>query len=394
MRAANLKPAAETAEGGLWGAADKAEAHVRRSAEVERDPALNAYTRGVICKLAAEYCEELRLYVVQRPFFNASVAPNGYIEVHTGLLLRARSEDELAFVMGHEVTHFARNHILAHWNATKTTSNVMLALRIGVTLGAASAMYSAASSGAPNAGQTIDSISDAAQALNDLIYLAGLASLYGYSREHETEADKLGWERYTAAGFDKAAAASIWIALMEETQASDFPKVRKSLSRASIFNTHPLTQDRIDALAALAGGRAEPSLDAQRRYRAAIRPHLGAWLRDDLRRRDYGQTLYLIERLSAPGEDLGVLNFYRGEAYRQRRGDGDAALALAAYRASVTHPDAPVAAWRELGEALRKSGDRAGAAQAFKSYLALANTADDRWLVEASVKSLSEGAVQ
>ena len=58
-----------------------------------------------------------------------------------------------------------------------------------------------------------------------------------------------------------------------------------------------------------------------------IRPFLSAWLADDLRRRDYGQTLLVIERLSSLGEDLGVLNFYRGETLRQRRSDGDLGLA-------------------------------------------------------------------
>jgi hypothetical protein len=127
---------------------------------------------------------------------------------------------------------------------------------------------------------------------------------------------------------------------------------------------------------------------AQRAYRAHIRPHLPAWLKDDLRRRDYGQSLQLIERLEGAGEDLGVLEFYRGEALRQRRHDGDPPLSLAAYKAAVGHPDAPSAAWRELGDAAKKAGDTAAARQAFQDYLTHAPEAQDRWLVEASLKSM------
>lgn len=389
LRAPNLKPEPSSAEAGLWGGADRAEAYVKTSAELNRDPALTAYVKSLACRLAETYCPELRVYVLDRPPLNASAAPNGYLEVNSGLMLRARSEDELAYVLGHEVTHFARNHSLSRWNQLKTTANVVLALQVGVTLGAAAAMYSTAQSGAPNAGQTIDSISYTAQSLNNLIYLQGLASVFAYNREQEVEADELGFEHATKAGYSRAAGASIWKAVIAETESSDFPKVRKSEARASIFATHPVTRERVAALEALAGPAAQDAdLEAQRRYRSVIRPHLRAWLRDDLRRRDYGQSLFVIRRLEALGEDRGLLAYFRGEAHRQRRGDGDGEAALAAYREAVAHADAPVEAWREYGDALRRAGATREAADALRSYLAKAPAAEDRWLVEDTLESL------
>lgn len=265
----------------------------------------------------------------------------------------------------------------------------MLALQIGVAAGAAAASYSAASSGSPYAGQTIDSISQAAQSLNDLIYLAGFASIFAYSRETETEADRLGFTRSKASGYAPAAAPNIWRALIAEAAASDFSVIRKASGRATIFASHPLDAERVAALSTLAGeGAIDGGSEARRTYRAAIRPHLDAWLRDDLRRRDFGQTLYILDRLAAEGEDQGLIAFYRGECFRLRRSAGDQVLAAAAYNDAVKFSDAPVAAWRELGEARRKTGDRAGAAEAFIQYLAKAPTAEDRWLVEASLKTL------
>jgi len=96
----------------------------------------------------------------------------------------------------------------------------------------------------------------------------------------------------------------------------------------------------------------------------------------------------VIERLETVGEDAGLLAFYRGEAYRLRRGDGDAVRARAAYELAITHPDAPPTAWRELAELRRKGGDKTGARAAFERYLLAAPAAEDRWLVEASLKSL------
>lgn len=388
VRPANLKPSLDTPEAGLWGMADKAEIHIRNSADVNRDPALNAFVREVVCKVAPEYCGEVRIYVLDRPALNASAFPNGYLEVWSGLMLRAQTEDELAYVLGHEVAHFAGDHSIEQWNKTKTTANVMLALQVGVSIGTAAAVSSAASSGAPNAGGTIDSISRTARAVNDLIYLSGMASIYSFGRAHESEADEIGFRRAVAAGYAAGSGAELWSDVVAETQASDFPKVRASESRASIFNTHPITKDRIARLASLSGGAGGGDAAARKRYRAHIRPHLADWLKDDLRRRDYGQTLHLIARLEQDGEDLGVLSFYRGVALRQRRGPGDAEAAMAAYASSVTHPDAPAAAWRELGDALIKSGDKARAAEAFQSYLVRAPKAEDRWMVESALKSI------
>lgn len=391
FRPPHLKPDMSTAEGGIWGMSDKAEAYVRTSAELDTDPALTAYVKEIVCRLAETYCDELRVYVLDRPVFNAAAAPNGYIEVNSGLLLRAQNEDELAYVLGHEISHFALNHSMQHYQQMKSTANAMLVLQLGVTAGAAAAMYSTASTGAPNAGQTINSISQSAQALNNLIYLAGVASIFAYSRDQESEADSEGFALFSKAGYTPGAAPKIWDAVVGETAASDFPRVRKSEARASIFNTHPVTADRIAALTTLAGAAPATKPGAAvdgHRYRAMIRPHLAAWLRDDLRRRDFGQTLYILDRLQKANEDLGVIAFFRGEVFRLRRGDGDAAAAVAAYQEAVRHDDAPLEAYRELGDALRKAGDKTAALSAYESYLAKAPDADDRWIVEGSVKSL------
>jgi predicted Zn-dependent protease len=369
---------------------DKAEAYAKQSARLDADPALTGYVTSVMCKIAPEYCGELRVYVMDRPVMNAQAAPNGYVEVWSGLLVRARTEDELAYVLGHEITHYARNHTLARWNDQKTKSNVMLALSAVVTVGAAGAMYSVARTGAPNASQTIDSISRAAQSLDDLIYLSGMASIFSFTRSQESEADALGQKRAVAAGYDKSAGVDVWTGAIDEARASDFPEIRKSEARASIFDTHPIDADRIKALETLGGVPGAPDPAAEKRYRAKIRSHLSAWLKDDLRRRDFGETLHLIDRLSDIGEDQGVLEFYRGEAHRQRRGEGDAAAALAAYKTATGYPDAPADAWRELGQSLKKAGDRAAASTAYQAYLEHAPNAEDRWIVEAELKSLAQ----
>lgn len=384
-RPAGLRPDPTSVEGGLWGLFDKAEQQAKAKAELNADSALNAYVRAVGCKVAEEHCADLRIYVMDRPFFNASMAPNGYSEVWSGLLLRVEDEAQLAFVLGHEFSHFAENHSIEAHQAQKSRANAALALSVGIAVLGAAAAYSA---GTPQDAQTII---DATGNLIDVVYLGMIASYFAFSREHESEADRLGLGRISEIGYSAEAGAGIWRAMQAEAAVSDFPRVRKSEGKASIFNSHPLSAARVSALSAQAQTLPKGGESGRARHRAAIRPHLARWLRDDLRRRDFGQTLHLLDRLARDGEDLGVINFYRGEGYRLRRGDGDLARAREAYLAAVAHADAPPAAWRELGDIRRRDKDAAGARAAYEGYLAKAPQAEDAWLVKDALNSLGGG---
>lgn len=371
-RAPGLVPDPASVEGGLWGLMQRTEEDAKHSADLNTDPALNDYVRGVVCRIASEYCGEIRVYIMDRPLLNASMAPNGYIEVWSGLLLRAENEAQLAFVLGHELGHFLENHSLEQWNTQKTWATAALVITVGA--GVAGAYYNVNLSG-----------------IGDIAYLAAISSVMSYSRGQETQADAIGFERMVAAGLEPTAAAGIWRQQQEETRASSFRSVRQSEAMGSIFRSHPLTAERVAALDALARGRSG-GLEERERYRAAIRPHLAAWLADDLSRRDFNASLALTERLERDGMDLGVLEFHRGQIHRQRREDGDLELARDAYLTSTQYEDAPVGAWRELGDLQARLGDPEAARLAWRTYLDRATTADDRWIVEDSLTALESNS--
>ena len=108
-------PVAGTDEAELWYAMEREETELARSPMRVRDPALNQYVHDVACKASAGYCQDLRIYIMNVPAFNASMAPNGMMIVWTGALLRMRNEAELAFVTGHEIGHFRAQHTLHQW---------------------------------------------------------------------------------------------------------------------------------------------------------------------------------------------------------------------------------------------------------------------------------------
>lgn len=372
-RLVGVRPAENTPEAGLWAVSDKAEAEAKRSGDINTSVELRDYVSKVTCAVARAHCPEVRVRVFDRPFFNATMAPNGFIEVWSGLLLRADSEAELAFVLGHEAGHYVSNdQIESHKTEKARRTGTMVAAAL-VGIAATVAIGSAPTADAAN------SIADSTRGLIDALYLGMIASLFSYSREQETAADAFGAQAAIEAGYNPQAGAVLWQRKIEEAQASDFPAVRKAAVRSNIYNSHPIALDRVAALRKFAEARVGGE-DGRERHRAAIRPFLGPWLKDDLRRRDFGQTLFLIERLAASGEDLGVLRYYRGEALRLRRKDGDAAAAEAAYREATQYTDAPAETWRQLADFTDRRGEHAETARLLQTFLDKAPNAPDAGL--------------
>ena len=93
------RPELSTDEGGLWGIMDREERNLRRSPFLIRDRKLNDYVQGIACRLAGDHCPDVRVYLVNTPLFNASMAPNGMMQVWSGLLLRVENEAQLAAVI-------------------------------------------------------------------------------------------------------------------------------------------------------------------------------------------------------------------------------------------------------------------------------------------------------
>lgn len=350
-RGVGVQPLAATDEGGLWMAMNKAEEDLLRSPNLIHEAELNAYVQDVTCRVAREYCGDLRVYVVDHPYFNAMMAPNGMMQVWSGMLLRTENESQLAFVLGHETAHYVENHSLETWRTAKRSSGV------GAAFGALL--------GSPELGSAL-----------------GLTSVFGFSRDNERQADMLGLERTIAAGYDPTQAAETWRHLVEEIAQSDSEDVRRREARGSLFSTHPLTVDRIASLEAQSAASQGGKFSGVDRHADMIAPHLSNWLDAEVSRRDYGQCLYLIDRLSARGRDLGVLTFYLGEVYRARGEDGDAERANEAYVAATAHADAPAEAWRQVGQIRRGEGDVDASVAAFETYLSKAPDAVDRLIIE------------
>ena len=116
------RPELESDEGGLWAMMDREERRLRRSPFALRDARLQAYVQGIACRLAGEHCPDVRVHLVRTPYFNASMAPNGMMQVWTGLLLRVDNEAQLAAVLGHEIGHYLARHAVETLRDAKSRS--------------------------------------------------------------------------------------------------------------------------------------------------------------------------------------------------------------------------------------------------------------------------------
>jgi len=357
------RPNVETDEAGFWMVMDRAERQLRSSGRLETDPELNAYVRRVVCRLKPDYCQDIRIYIVNVANFNATMAPNGVMQVWTGALLRLENEAQLAFVLGHEFGHYQKRHTIQQWRAARETTDALAFLAIPFAI--AGPVGTLAHGG---------------------VSVAAAGSLAGYSRDHESEADAIGFDLAVEAGYDPREGAKIWQRLKEERDAGEEDE------RSIFFASHPQIEERIENLSALADQATYDEnavVVAEDQYIAATASFRSQWLSEEVRKRNYGQTEVVLDRLIDTGKRTGELHFYQGELYRREGGEENDRKAVEAYEKAKSEGDAPVDLYRSLGLVYWDLEETEKAREAFQQYLAKAPYAGDRAIVESYLNDLS-----
>lgn len=352
------RPEAETTEGGLWMQVANLEEEVQTSGARIEDPALNAYLSELVCRIAGDYCGDIRVYVLDVPHFNATTFPNGMMNVWTGLLLRCQNEAQLAAVLGHEIGHYVRRHGLKRWKDWTTKANLLTAFAL--VAGAASA------AGAPGGGAAVQ-----------IAELVAIASIYAYSRDNEREADAIGLSLMAQAGYRAEEAAEVWAYVVREEEAGD------EGYRSVLLASHPAPEERIRNLRALAAQLdTVPGRTGRDAFREATRPWLEAWMQAELALRQFDRTQVVLAHLRESGVDASLADFFDGELHRLRGREGDAKQAVAAYRRALAADPTHAPTYRALGLLLMKTAEKDAARRHLSRYLELDPLADDRAMVE------------
>jgi predicted Zn-dependent protease len=163
--------------------------------------------------------QDFEFFLIRDPMINAFALPGGFIGVHTGLILSAQSESEVASVLSHEIAHVTQRHIarmIAQQKGSQTLSIASLA---------AALLLSRVSSQA----------SEAAVAFGSAGAIQGQLN---FTRDNEREADRVGLQILERSGYDPRAMAAFFERLQRATRIYE-------TGAPAYLQTHPLTYERI-----------------------------------------------------------------------------------------------------------------------------------------------------
>lgn len=195
---------------------------VATSDEVLQDVEVTDYLQALGEKLVSngpDKRQKFNFFVVQDNSINAFAMPGGVIGVHTGLILGANSESELASVLGHEIGHVTQHH-LARMLASQKYDTFKNIAGIALALLVARANPQLASGALTTASAV------------------GVQHQLDYTREYEREADRIGLQILDSGGFDVRAMPAFFTTLQRGTRFAEG-------SAPSFLRTHPLTAERI-----------------------------------------------------------------------------------------------------------------------------------------------------
>ena len=187
--------------------------------DLVNDPTLKEYLDNLGNRLIESLGlpkDSFTFFMINDNTVNAFAVPGGYIGVHTGLLLTAANEAEVASVLGHEIAHVTQQHIPRMVSAQKQNMLPNLAtLLAGILLGG-------------QATEAAIAISSARSIENQLTF----------TRSFEREADRIGITVLANSGYDTNSMADFFLRMQQantlyETNAPQF------------LLTHPITTDRI-----------------------------------------------------------------------------------------------------------------------------------------------------
>jgi len=155
--------------------------------EIIDDPLIVKYINNIGNRIVATLPPQpfkYHFYVIKEDAYNAFAGPAGHIFIFSGLIEAMDNEEELAGIIGHEISHVVCRHISKRIERSKKISALSLAgIAAGILLGIAGA-------------------GEAAQAVMVGSQAAGHSAALAYSREDEMQADEIGLKYLKKAGYN------------------------------------------------------------------------------------------------------------------------------------------------------------------------------------------------
>ena len=214
--------------------ADLLDRRFERDGLVLADEAANTYLRRIGMSLVPRDLELERVSwkfrALRDPQPNAFALPNGSIYVTTGLMTLIDNESQLAAILAHELTHVMRRHTYVHNRSNRKkflTMNVMAAIGAYAPGGVVGAVITIVTTVAP---------------------FIMIATIYGYSRDLEREADLKGIDMMISAEYAPEEMVNVMKLLNKDFEGENI---------RLFYNDHPSLEERIKYLSSYLGARAD-----------------------------------------------------------------------------------------------------------------------------------------
>ena len=346
-------PAAMEEEQMLWRRALEEQDTINGSGVLYQDAKIEDYLNQVAEKLQINSISpdiSFQIKVVKDPNLNAFAFPNGVIYVHTGILARMDNEAQLAALLAHEMVHCTHRHSL----------------------------------------RTLRSIKDRTQAetatVRELAQLLGvtgsIASISGYTRELETEADRVGLDLTVKANYDPREVVKLFELLKQEIEI-------ERIEQPFFFGTHPNVRQRIENvnnwLAEKYRGKITGIKNTDE-FQSRISRLVLDNARLDLRQGRFFIAQRTVEKFLTVKPDDARAYFLLGEIIRQRGRQDDAAAAMKYYEKSISlNPSFPEP-HKAMGLIHYKDGEKRLAKKYFESCLLLSPDAADKAYIQGYLK--------
>jgi beta-barrel assembly-enhancing protease len=328
----------------VWDQSVEISRALERGGVIYTDAEVTAYIQSVMDRLFPEFTGRTRVQVVKSPHLNAFALPDGRVYINQGLLARFQNEAQLATVLAHEGTHFTHRHGYQSQQSVKDNSAfAMFGAMLGIPI---------------------------------LPQLMAVSSVFGFSRELESEADRKGFERLVRVGYDVHESPKVFEQLAAEIKAED-------IKEPYFFASHPKLAERAESMRKLAAGAAPGGLGANRADYARVMTTLRLTNLENMLSMGRAKSALLMLTDSEQMSELPPkAQYYVAEAYRLRAQAGDAQLAESAYLKAIEAAPEFAPSYRGVGTLYIKTQQYSAASRFLTRYLELDPNAPDRKYVE------------
>ena len=316
---------------------------------------------------------------IRNPHLNAFAMATGAIYVHTGLLARLENEAQLAGVIAHEITHSLKQHPVLGYSHSKSRTAGYQMLSIGASVAFALV-------GGRGAGAYIGD-----QFAQMGLVLMTSASISGYSRDMEQEADMDGLEWVSAAGYDPAEVPKVFGLFMKEY--GDSGKMENYF-----WGDHPRNTTRMKYLNEAIqrknpGGKSRGGYLGTEEYRARTNILLREDAQLNIESGMFHTALAELDTFLIRTPDDPAAYYYKGLAYQSMSEDSDTlAMAKEMFDRSIGLDPAYAMPFRTLGYIAENDSLAGEAVSSYRQYLALKPDAKDRMFIRWKIEQLKESS--